>query len=462
MKIKYNGTDPNMDNSINLVDELVKEGIITDRESQIVGIYDNEILLTDINPSEQLVDIVNRYGGYKINTAPEETDPFKPEDGLPDVSKIGAVPDLTTQVEDDPQNGELNFSLSEIELFPETELGSGNVDKNNSNFSQEIMNKNRKNFNDPTLDPNGVAKECQQAEVESTAKKDDANYTPAEGSLSSVDVEPFSKEDIEKANDVEVEMQGNQEVKVFSEQEIEEMDDPEDVEKVAEEMEEEQKTFSARQKRLFSAKRRLSRINRKVSDRKAFAEELSEKETSDVIEDIVAILNDAPEIRAAVAEEVEDLVLDHNEETVVEQPTEEIVETPMVEEEVETASEEPVEETPVEDTETVVEPEGEVTEFSDDEIDSAIESNLDAIIDGDTDSEENSGEESTPEIEETVAEETIESDETEEDNSEEEYNSNEAGEIFCRAFSEDGVANYRRQVLAEMAKHTPKGAPRVR
>lgn len=411
MKIKYTLEDPDADKSLALVDELVKAGVITDRDSQILGIYDDEIVLEDVYPSDQLTEILALYPGYKIFTDPSETDAFKPEEGLTDLDKIGTVNDPNYKVDD--QTNQDN-DLSTIKLFPEPELklfsseGSGRVYKN-INFNK-IM-RNRRNFNDPALDPNGVAKDGQQAAVEAEAKKDDANYTPAEGSFSSTDVEPFSQAEIDKANNVEVEVNGNEEVKVFSEEEIENMTDPDEIEETAEEMENEETTFSAKKKRLFAAKRRLRRINSIRANRRSFAEELTEKEQSDVIEDIVAILNDAPEIRDAVADEVDELS-PSVEETTVEETT--------------TASDEPevTEETTTE--ETVEDPE--VTTEAEDPVEKTVE--------------------------ETTTEETPEGEETE--TIDEDYDADHTGEVFCKTFSNDNVKNYRRQVLAQMAAQTPR------
>lgn len=416
MKIKYTLEDPDTDKSVALVDDICKSGLITDRDNQIIGIYDTEIILDDVYPSEELSAILENYPGYKIFTDPKEVDAFHPEDGLPDVTKIGTVPSPTYEIQDQGDN-----DLSTLQLFPESEIntfspqGSGEVENKDSFNNSKIM---KKNFNDPTLDPNGVSKDGQQSAVVAEAKKDNANYTPAEGSFSSVDVEPFSQAEIDKANDVQVEVNGNEEVKVFSDEEIESITDPTEAETLANEMEEEETTFSEKKKRLFAAKRRIRRANSKRADRKSFAEELTDKEKSDVIEDIVAILNDAPEIREAVAEEVDELspevttTSEKVEETVTETPADETVIT-------DTAVETPVEEPS-------------------------------------TAAEEETVEETVTETPEETVEETVTETPSEEiEEMPEDYDADNVGDLFCKSFSEDSVANARRAMLAEMAKYTP-------
>lgn len=434
MKIKFTGTNPDPDVSLALVDDLVKNKIITDRDEQILGIYDEEVQLEGIYPSEELTLVLAEYPDWKISTDPSETDAFKPEEGLPDADKVGTVPDPIYKNEEEGE--ELIEDLKGIKLFPESEITfsekSGERD-NNNNFNNKTMSK-RKNFDDPALNPEGVALDATQTEVDVEQTQDDANYDPAGEGFSSVDVAPFTDEEIKRANDIEVESTDG-EITVFSDEEIEKMADPDEVERLADEMELEETAFAERKKRLFSAKRRLRKVNSRRIDRKTFAEELSESEKSAVIEDIVAILEDAPEIKDAVAEEVEGLVTEAAEEPetevteeVVETPAEEPVteevttEEPVVEEEVPATEEDPVE---------TEEEELDVEAFSEEEIEGAPETEV----------------EETVEVTEEPAEEPEVTEEDEETNEGEEI-----GRVFCKAFSEDSVKNYRTQQLAKMAE----------
>jgi len=450
MKIKFIGSEVDPDISLNLVDDLVKNGIITDRDEQILGIYENEVQLDGIYPSQELSDVMVLYPDWKLNTDPSETDAFEPEDGLSDEEKIGSVPDPTYK---DEEGEELIEELKNIELFPESETTfsekSGEKDTNINSFNNKSMQKKRKNFDDPAVNEEGVAVVATQTEVEATQDKDDANYDPAEEGFSSVDVAPFTDEEIEKANDVEVDSDEG-EITVFSDEEIEEMVDPDEVEKLADEMETEENTFAERKKRLFSAKRRLRKVNSRRSERKSFAEELSESEKSAVIEDIVAILEDAPEIKDAVAEEVEGLVTADADEHDVE-VTEDVVETPVVETPVEETTEEVTEETTEEPaveetvTEETVETPAEEEEVEEDE-DEDLE--VEAFSD-----------EEIEEAPETEVVETEEQDETEtfeehcnSEDAEEESEGDEIGRVFCKAFCEDPVKSFRREQLAKMAE----------
>lgn len=436
MKIKFTGTNPDPDVSLALVDDLVKNKIITDRDEQILGIYDEEVQLEGIYPSEELTLVLAGYPDWKINTDPSETDAFKPEEGLPDADKVGTVPDPTYKNEEEGE--ELIEDLKGIKLFPESEITfsekSGERD-NNNNFNNKTMSK-RKNFDDPALNPEGVAIDATQTEVDVEQTQDDANYDPAGEGFSSVDVAPFTDEEIKRANDIEVESTDG-EITVFSDEEIEEMADPDEVERLADEMELEETAFAERKKRLFSAKRRLRKVNSRRIDRKTFAEELSESEKSAVIEDIVAILEDAPEIKDAVAEEVEGLVTEAAEEPEAE-VTEEVVETPA---ETEETTVEPEPETPAEEVTEEVTTEEEPVETEEEELD--VEAFSEEEIEGAPETEV----EETVEVTEEPAEEPEVTEEDEETNEGEEI-----GRVFCKAFSEDSVKNYRTQQLAKMAE----------
>lgn len=448
MKIKNTSSNADLEISLNLLDQLVEEGIITDKPNQVLGVTEEEITLSDVYPSQALSDILAQYPDYKLITDPSETNAFKPEDGLPDITKVGTVQDPNYD------NQELS---NKIELFPDGKT-SDNIIKS---FNKVInMKQNRKNFNE--LDENGVAVAGKQADVESTAKKDDANYNPSEGEFSSVDVEPFSQEEIDKANDVEVNVNGNSEVKVFSEEEIDEMTDPEEIEETVGAMEQDEQAFSDRKKHLFAAKRRLHRINSKFSARKSFAEELTDKEQSDVIEDIVAILQDAPEIREAVAEEVDELQgnkvtteSEEAEEPVVEETTEEPVveetEEPVVEE---TASDDDDDDTSIEtmafSDEEINEVEGQVADIpSEEEAETEVEDTNLATDDSDM-----TGDDADEFTEGGIDD--IESDDDEVSEEEEsEYEAERAGNLFCKAFSDNSVAAFKRGQLAKMAERTP-------
>lgn len=451
MKIKYNGNSPDIEAAIALTDELVNAGIITDKDNQVLGIYDSEIQLDEIFPSDGLTAILLNYPDWKINTDPSETDAFNPEEGLPDVDKIGTVPDPTYQ-------DEIEENIN-IELFPESEnmfSEKSGRQTNNINNSKPMA---RKNFDDPNLTEKGVAIEATQTEVEKDQNQNDANYNPAEGEFSSVDVAPFTDEEIERANDVEVDSNDG-EITVFTEEEIEEMTDPEEVEQLAETMETEEDTFAARQKRLFSAKRRLRKVNSKRLARKSFSDELTESEKSSVIEDIVAILEDAPEIKEAVVEEVDDLTLNNQpeayaetEETETETEVETPVETTETTTETETETVPEVTETETETTvETPAEPETEEEEETEEEVD--VEAFSEEEI------------EEAPEVlEEAPLEETeVETEVETEPESETETESEEGcesegekiGRIFNKAFAEDPIKNFRHQVLADMASKQQK------
>lgn len=450
MKIKFTGADVNPDVSLNLVDDLVKENIITNRDEQILGIYDNEIHLDGVLPSEELSTLLEMYPGWKITTDPSETDAFVPEEGLPDVDKIGTVPDPNYPTED------TNDNLENIELFPESETTfSEKTGKKHNVNSSNNMSK-RKNFDDPTLTPEGVAVEATETEVVETQEKDDQNFNPDAGGFDGQDVAPFTDEEIDKANDVEVDSNDG-EITVFSDEEIEEMIDPDQIEQIAEEMEQEETSFADRKKRLFTAKRRLRKVNSKRAARKSFSDELTDSEKSDIIEDIVAILEDAPDIKEAVVTEVGEFETPAKEEETFneETPAEEVVvETPV--EEVETPTEEQVvvesEETPAEVTEEVTvetpaEPETETEEteetemdidaFSDDEIEEAPETEVAEVTE-----EVETPVDPETEIEEAPAEEVEEQVEEGE----------EIGRVFCKAFSNDSVKDYRHQMIAEMSQ----------
>lgn len=429
MKIKNITQDHNLDVCLNLIDDLVKEAIITDKASQVLGVTDDEVSLSEVYPSQELSDILTAYPEFKIITDPSETNAFKPEEGLPDVNKVGTVQDPT--YEDNEQSPE---------LFPDTEVSDTII----KNFNKvNTMSKNRKNFD--KVDENGVAIDEKQAAVESTERKDDANYNPAEGEFSSADVEPFNQEEIDKANDVGVNMDGNSEVKVFSEEEIDEMTDSEEIEETAKTMEEEEQTFSVGKKRLFAAKRRLHRINSKFAERKSFAEELSDKEQSDVIEDIVAILQDAPEIRDAVAEEVEEL---QGTETPAKDSTEEVFNediAPSVIEDEDEADTESIETMAFSDDE-IAEVEDEVADIpSEEEVTEQVEETDEAADDPDM----------TSDNEEEVEEEVEESEDEYKDDEEDENGVTEAGNLFVKSFSSDSVSSFKRSQLAKMAERTP-------
>jgi len=441
MKIKYVGIDTEGKSSelvTDLLKDLITQGIITDSDSQVIGVYDDLIILDDVYPSDGLSNVLLSYPDFKIFAAPDEVNPFHSEEGLTDEEKIGTVVEPSTvEVKDEDPD-----SLVGINLFPETETvfsekESGIINENKiDNFSSNDMSK-RKNFNE--LDPNGVSVEGQEAKVTAEQEKDDKEYTPSAGSFSSVDVEPFSQEEIDKANDVEVEMKGNEEIKVFSADEIESLEDvdekiegmgAEEIEKISDEMEKEEKTFSEGKKRLFAAKRRIRRVASKRLNRTTFSEDLSEKDKSDIIEDIVAILNDSEEIRDAVAEEIDEIS------PVVAEPEKE---EEKVEEEVKVEAEEPKAEAEPEHKEEPGEEhkEEEVSAFTDDEI---------AEVEETTDEEKD----------ETVGDEEVEQEVQETEEAEPKYDAERTGDVFCKTFSEDTVANYRHSVLAEMANKMPQ------
>lgn len=421
MKLKYIHPNPDADMSVALVNQLVDLGVIDDYENQVLGIYDNEIQLDNVALSDELTKTVNEHEGWQIQTDPRETKPFEPEQGLSDVDKVGSVPSPIYENEDE---SELENYLPE--LFPVSEfedsVESGEVDQNIVNKdNQEIMK--REQFNDPALDENGVAIQAKENEVKETVAEDKENFTPDAGGFDGPLEEPFTEEEIQRGNDVHVELDENDDVKVFSEGE--EVENPDELEKVAEDIEEENKTFAEHKKRLYAAKRRLKKAYSLKNSRKSFAEELSEKETSEVIEDIVAILEDAPEIREAVAKEVDELNPEVREEVKTEAECPECEEAK--EETPETFNEETKEEE-VEETKTETEPAKETEEKVEDE-------------NKDTFSEE---------VEEQVTEEVTE-EPTEEEVAEA------TGEIFCKTFSEDNVSNFRRKVLNQMAQNIPSG-----
>lgn len=461
MKIKYTGTEPNLDTSLDIVQELADNGIITDRDSQVQGIYDNEIILENVTPSDKLTEIVNSHPDYQLVTDPNSTDAFAPEEGLADIDKVGTVPDPVYHTKDEDDDS----SIADIELFPETELvdtesEDQDVDRNKRNFNSTTMRKN-KNFNDPTLDSEGVSIEGKRPEIEERAEEDKSTENPGDGSFG-VDATPFTDEEIEAANDVHVELDGNQDVEVFSDDEIEDMTDPDEVEKIAEDMEKSQKEFSDRKKRLYSAKRRLHKINSKVADRKSFAEELTEKEQSDVIDDIVAILDDAPEIKESVLEEVEssrDSEADEPEEpTVDDTDKDEVKEAPK--DDTEDKEPEHVVEAEADDDET--KPEDKVKDDekskSEDEDEDDDTSDIDAFSDDEIEnapsSEDTPDSENVPESDDeddNESEDESEDDEDKDEEDEEEF-CERASKAFTKAFCEDSTKSFRHSMLEEMSK----------
>lgn len=437
MRIKYILDDPDIDRSIELVDELQANGIITDYNSQVLGVDDKEIVLDNVSPSQELTDIVNSHQGYSISLGPDDSSPFEAEDGIPDVAKIGTVPTPNYPI------NEGNDGNQEVKVFSETDSSEIEIDQNNMA---------KKNFNDPALDPNGVAVETKEAAVVADQAKEMNDYDPAAGSLDSFDVEPFTDEEIESANNVEVDVNHDGEVKVFddeecpcegeteeidetkietfSDEEVDAMPSPEEVEAAAEDLNEQVDVFSARKKRLFSARLKLKRLSKKARKMKSFAEELDESEKKDVVEDIVAILQDAPEIKDEVMESIGEVTTMADEEEVVDETAVEEVADAPVEEEATAAIDEVVEEPVVNDTES--EFEGDIDAFSDEEIDAAPETE----------------EEDVEVLDEIDVEAPVESEEEEE--------ITEVGKVFCKTFSaQDDVAAYRRQQLDRMMKNSP-------
>lgn len=304
MKIKNDSG--NIDTSLNLLDDLIRNGVITNQDEQLIEVDDTFILLKDIYPSEELGEIVNQYPGYKIFTNPEETDPFEVEPGLSDEDKIGTVT-VQEEVKGEPDES-LDSVLSEISLFPEDELseednGSGN---DNINFNSDNQMENRKNFNDPNLDPNGVAEEKKENPVVSEETKAVDEQDPNGGSFSSITgIKTFSDEEIAKAENLEVKVEEDGEIKLFSEEETKEAEELEKAEKELEEAEREEKAFNERKLRLYQAKRAIKRFCMKSKTRKTFAEELDAEEKDEVIKDITEILNECPEIATEVKQNVE-------------------------------------------------------------------------------------------------------------------------------------------------------------
>lgn len=303
MKIKSeSGT---IDESLNLLGDLLSSGVITDKDNQLVEVDDNFIALKDVLPSDKLGEIVGKYPGYKIFTGPNETDPFKPEPGLSDEDKIGTV---TVQEYKEDTDESLDLVLNEISLFPEDELseednGSGN---DNINFNSDSEMKDRKNFNDPNLDPNGVAEETNQAPVVAEETAALKNQDPNGGSFSSIEgIQTFSDEEIERAGNLEVEITPEGEVKLFTDEEIEAMEDPEKAEKALEEAEREEKAFNEKKLRLYKAKRAIKRFTQRAKTRRTFSDELEPDEKDEVIQDITEILNECPEIASEVKQNVE-------------------------------------------------------------------------------------------------------------------------------------------------------------
>lgn len=379
MKLKYTGTEPDIENSLVLLEHLRKENIVTDNDS-ILGVDEDGIELTGVYPSEELTKVMEQHPDFIIQTTPDETDPFMAEDGLTDEDKIGTVPTQETLVEED------DFDLTEVQLFSDSDLEEAQeeLEPNNDNLNSNM----RKKFNEELP--------VEQEEL-------DVN-----------EVDLFTEEELEAAESDE----NQPEIEAFSEEEIDEMNSVEEVEEATEKIEEADEAFCENQKKLFAAKRKLRRVNSKYANRRNFTEELTEKEQSEVVDDIVAILQDSPEILGAVAEEVEMLKGPELTETFNEE--EEVSEAPEVEE-------------VKEENEEIVEA------FTDEEIAEAEEDD-----DVETFSEE--------EIE--VVEEVEESsdDDDEDDEDDDDTEETRVGAVFARAFAEDTVAATRMAMLADMRK----------
>lgn len=380
MKLKYTGTEPDIENSLALLEQLRRENIVNDNDS-ILGVDEDMIELTGVYPSEDLTRVMEQHPDFMIQTTPDETDPFMAEDGLADKDKISTVPTQETLVEED------NFDLNEVQLFSDSDLEEAQeeLEPNNDNLNSNM----RKKFNEELP--------VEQEEL-------DVN-----------EVDLFTEEELEAAESDE----NQSEIEAFSEEEIDEMKSVEEVEEATEKIEEADEAFCDNQKKLFAAKRKLRRVNSKYANRRNFTEELTEKEQSEVVDDIVAILQDSPEILGAVAEEVEmlkgpELTETFNEE-VSEAPEAEVKEVEEKDEVVEAFTDEEIAEAEGEEAE-----EDEVETFSEEEIE---ESEEEIVEDDDDDDDEDEDSEETR-----------------------------VGAVFARAFAEDTVAATRMAMLADMRK----------
>jgi hypothetical protein len=281
--------DEDIDSVFELSNFLTNRGLINYPQDQIVEITETGLQLKGVFLDDTLADIMKefpRFNEFEIVNEPEEKVQFQSLQNLPDRERISTVP-VFDNLYDEKSSEKLNR-----ETFSEH-----NINNNENNL--ESMNQNQ------NLEQEMEIKPFTDQEIEEAAKvynptKGDPSATPS-GSPTTIPREN-NLESMNQNQNLEQEM----EIKPFTDQEIEEAAKvynptkgdpsatPPSKPRLEVEGEATPETIAA-----FNAHARIRVYSKygKILGRKFFNEDISDKERKQLVEDILLIAEEVPEVK---------------------------------------------------------------------------------------------------------------------------------------------------------------------